>query len=107
VNRTFADGAFASRYTTFVYENGSWKHLFSPEEVSWFLPGVPFEQFVAAQQAAGVTPAAQEEAVKEAIRGRYEAGGRGEFAAAYLTSARPTGSSRGGGLGPPRRRPTG
>ena len=47
-----------------------------------FLPGVPFEQFVAVQQAAGVTPAAQEEAVKEAIHGHYEAGGRGEFAAA-------------------------
>jgi len=82
VNRTFDDGAFASRYTTFVYENGSWKHLFSPEEVSLFLRGVPFEHFVAVQQAAGVTPAAQEEAVKEAIRGHYEAGGRGEFAAA-------------------------
>jgi Domain of unknown function (DUF4352) len=83
VNRTFADGAFAPRDTTFVYENGSWKHLFSHEEVSLFLPGVPFEQFVAAQQAAGVTPAAQEAAVKEAVRGHYGAIGRGDFAAAY------------------------
>jgi hypothetical protein len=77
VNRTFADGTFAPRDTTFVYENGSWKHLFSQEEISLFLPGVPFEQFVAAQQAAGVAPDAQEEAVKEAIRGHYGAIGSG------------------------------
>jgi hypothetical protein len=83
VNRTFADGAFAPRDTTFVYENGSWKHLFSQEEAALFLPGVPFEKFVAVQQAAGMAPAAQEEAVKEAIRGHYGAIGRGEFTAAY------------------------
>jgi len=83
VNRTFADGAFAPRDTTFVHENGSWKHLFSQEEAALFLPGVPFEKFVAVQQAAGMAPAAQEEAVKEAIRGHYGAIGRGEFTAAY------------------------
>lgn len=83
VNRTFADGVSVPRDTTFVYENGSWKHLFSRQEVSLFLPGVPFERFVAAQQASGVTPADQEAAVKEATRGHYEAIGREEFAAAY------------------------
>ncbi len=83
VNRTFADGTFAPRDTTFVYENGSWKHLFSQEEISLFLPGVPFEQFVAAQQAAGGAPDAQEEAVKEAIRGHYGAIGSGKFGEAY------------------------
>lgn len=83
VNRTFADGAFAPRDTTFVYENGSWNHLFSREEISLSLPGVPFERFVAAQQAAGVAPEVQEAAIKEAVRGHYGAIGRGEFAAAY------------------------
>lgn len=83
VNRTFADGAFAPCDTTFVYENGAWKHLFSREEIGLFLPDVPFERFVAAQQASGGTPAAQEAAVKEAIRGHYGAIGMGEFAAAY------------------------
>lgn len=83
VNRTFAGGAFAPRDTTFVYEDGSWKHLFSEEEISLFLPGVPYERFVAAQQSAGVTPDAQEAAVKAAVRGHYAAIGRGEFAAAY------------------------
>jgi hypothetical protein len=50
VNRTFEDGSSVSRFTYFVYEGGSWKHRFSQEEIDLFLPGVSYEEFVAAQQ---------------------------------------------------------
>jgi len=39
-----------SRGTYFVYEDGSWKHRLSDEEINLFMPGVPFEDFVKAQE---------------------------------------------------------
>jgi FtsZ-interacting cell division protein ZipA len=50
VNRTFEDGSSSVRDTSFVYEDGSWKHRFSPEELDLFLSGVSFEEFVKRQQ---------------------------------------------------------
>lgn len=50
VDRTFADGTFISRDTYFVWEDGWWRHHLTEEEKSIFMPGVPFEEFVAAQQ---------------------------------------------------------
>lgn len=49
VYRTFESGSTITRDTFFVYEDGSWKHQFSQEEVEIFMPGTPFEEFVAAQ----------------------------------------------------------
>lgn len=49
VYRTFKDGTSITRETYFVSEGGTWKHRFSREEVEIFMPGVPFEEFVAAQ----------------------------------------------------------
>ena len=39
-----------SRGTYFVYEDASWKHRLSGEEINLFMPGVPFEDFVKAQE---------------------------------------------------------
>ena len=39
-----------SRDTYFIYEDGSWKHRLSGEEINLFMPGVPFEDFVKAQE---------------------------------------------------------
>ena len=50
VNRTFQDGSSSVRDTSFVYEDGSWKHRFSQEELGLFIPGVSFEEFVKRQQ---------------------------------------------------------
>ncbi|MDP9480978.1 MAG: DUF4352 domain-containing protein [Actinomycetota bacterium] len=47
--RTFSDGTTQERETAFVYEGGLWKHRFIGEEIYLFMPGVPFEDFVAAQ----------------------------------------------------------
>ncbi|MCA1716879.1 MAG: DUF4352 domain-containing protein [Actinobacteria bacterium] len=49
VYRTFKDGTSITRSTYFVSEGGTWKHRFSQEEIDIFMPGVPFEEFVAAQ----------------------------------------------------------
>ena len=49
VYRTFSDGSSLTRETAFVYEGGLWKHRFVGEEIDLFMPGVPFEDFVAAQ----------------------------------------------------------
>ena len=49
INRTFKDGASITRDTLFVSEGGLWKHRFSQEEIDIFMPGVPYEEFVAAQ----------------------------------------------------------
>lgn len=49
VYRTFKDGTSITRETYFVSEGGVWKHRFSEEEIEIFMPGVPYEQFVAAQ----------------------------------------------------------
>lgn len=47
--RTFSDGTTQERETVFVYEDSLWKHRFVGEEIELFMPGVPFEDFVAAQ----------------------------------------------------------
>jgi hypothetical protein len=49
VYRTFKDGTSITRDTFFVMEDGEWKHRFSQEEIGIFMPGVPYEEFVAAQ----------------------------------------------------------
>jgi hypothetical protein len=49
VYRTFKDGTSITRGTFFVSEGGVWKHRFTEEEIEIFMPGVPYEQFVAAQ----------------------------------------------------------
>jgi uncharacterized protein DUF4352 len=49
VYRTFKDGTSITRDTLFVSEDGEWKHRFTQEEVEIFMPGVPYEAFVAAQ----------------------------------------------------------
>jgi hypothetical protein len=49
VYRTFKDGTSITRGTFFVSEGGAWKHRFTEEEIDIFMPGVPYEQFVAAQ----------------------------------------------------------
>lgn len=47
---TGADGSASERTTYWVLENGEWLHRFSQEEIDLFMPGVPFEEFVAARQ---------------------------------------------------------
>jgi hypothetical protein len=49
IYRTFEDGTSITRDTLFVSEGGLWKHRFSQEEIGIFMPGVPYEEFVAAQ----------------------------------------------------------
>ena len=49
VYRTFKDGTSIERETYFVREGGSWKHRFTQEEIEIFMPGVPYEEFVALQ----------------------------------------------------------
>ena len=49
VERTFEDGTSLTRETYFVYEGGEWTHHFIDEEKDTFMPGVPYEEFVAAQ----------------------------------------------------------
>ncbi len=51
VYRTFKDGTSITRETLFVEEEGAWKHRFTQEEIDIFMPGTPYEEFVAAQQA--------------------------------------------------------
>ena len=49
VYRTFKDGSSISRDTYFVREDGAWKHRFTQEEIDLFMPGTPYEDFVAMQ----------------------------------------------------------
>jgi hypothetical protein len=58
VNRTFKDDSTLSRDTYFLYEDGTWKHLFTQEEINLFMPGTSFEEFVKAQKdsSAGSAP---------------------------------------------------
>jgi hypothetical protein len=51
VYRTFKNGTSITRDTLFVREEGAWKHRFTQEEIDIFMPGVPYEEFVALQQA--------------------------------------------------------
>lgn len=48
VDRTFTDGTSITRDTVFVWE-GYWRHHLTEEEKEIFMPGVPYEEFVAAQ----------------------------------------------------------
>ena len=41
VYRTFKDGTSITRSTYFVYEDDSWKHRFSQQEIELFMPGTP------------------------------------------------------------------
>jgi hypothetical protein len=50
VYRTFKDGSSLGRDTSFVYEDGSWKHRLSEEELALFMAGTSFEEFVKAQE---------------------------------------------------------
>ncbi len=50
VDRNFKDGFSSTLSTYFVYENGSWKHRFSEEEINSFVPGTPFKDFVSTRQ---------------------------------------------------------
>ncbi|MDP9475935.1 MAG: hypothetical protein M3R38_09650 [Actinomycetota bacterium] len=50
VYRTFTDGTSITRETYFVWEDGRWRHRLTEEEKAIFMPGVPYEEFVAAQQ---------------------------------------------------------
>jgi hypothetical protein len=43
VYRTFKDGSSVVRDTYFVYEDGSWKHRLSEEELALFMAGTSFE----------------------------------------------------------------
>ncbi len=47
---TYEDGSSSTRTTYFVYEDGIWKHRFGQEEKDLFMPDVPYEEFVAAQE---------------------------------------------------------
>lgn len=47
---TYEDGSSSTRTTYFVYEDGQWKHRFGQEEQDLFMPDVPYEEFVEAQQ---------------------------------------------------------
>ncbi|MDP9474503.1 MAG: hypothetical protein M3R38_02185 [Actinomycetota bacterium] len=49
VQITGEDGSSSVRTTYFVLEDGTWKHRFGQEEYNLFMPGVPFDEFVAAQ----------------------------------------------------------
>ena len=49
VYRTFKNGSSITRETYFVREGGTWKHRFTQEEIEIFMPGVPYEDFVALQ----------------------------------------------------------
>ena len=50
VRLTGEDGSSPVRTTYFVYEDGSWKHQFGQEEINLFMPGTPYQEFVAAQR---------------------------------------------------------
>ncbi len=49
VRLTGEDGSSSVRTTYFVYEDGAWKHRFGQEETDLFMPGTPYEEFVAEQ----------------------------------------------------------
>ena len=89
VYRIFKDGTVIDRDTLFVFEDGVWKHRFGEEEIELFMPEASFEAFVASQQGNSPQPSAsapaggEEEAVEEAVRGHYNAIGRGDFKEAY------------------------
>jgi hypothetical protein len=90
VYRTFKNGTVIDRDTYFVFEDGVWKHRFGEEEIGYFMPDASLEDLVAIQQESSPSPSAsaapargEEEAVKEAVRGHYEAIGRGDFEEAY------------------------
>ena len=50
VHRTFKDGSSLVRDTYFVYEDDSWKHRLTEEELAIFMAGTPFEDFAKTQE---------------------------------------------------------
>lgn len=96
VDRSFANGSSIFRETVFIYEDGAWRHELSEEEIAIFSPGTPFEEPAEDTVPSAKTPektsaetskkqaeASEEQAVKAAVHGHYEAIGRQNFHAAY------------------------
>ena len=91
VRLTFGDGSSSLRDTYFVHGGGEWLHRFGDEETDLFMPGTPFEEFVAASggeaTASGggstlpgpVDPGAVEEAAED----YYRAAGVGDWGYTY------------------------
>ncbi len=50
VYRTFTDGTSITRETVFVWNDTYWSHHLTEEEKDIFMPGVPYEEFVEAQE---------------------------------------------------------
>lgn len=50
VDRTFQDGTSISRDTSFVWEDGWWRHHLTDEEIEIFRPDLSCREFVAALQ---------------------------------------------------------
>jgi len=50
LTQTFRSGLTKSRTTYFVWEDGTWKHRFSPQDDAIFLPDASFDEFVKAKQ---------------------------------------------------------
>jgi hypothetical protein len=51
VRLTFADGSTSLRNTSFVYEDGAWKHRFGEEEeYDLLMPDASYKEFVSAQE---------------------------------------------------------
>ena len=48
IDRIFEDGSTITRDSYFVWEDGWWRHRLTEEEKEIFMPGVPYEEFVAA-----------------------------------------------------------
>lgn len=48
--RTFKGGSSLVRDTYFVYEDGSWKHQLTDEELALFMAASPFEELVKPQE---------------------------------------------------------
>lgn len=47
VHRTLKNGTSITRDTYFVWEDGTWKRRFTQEDIGIFMPGTPYEEFVA------------------------------------------------------------
>ena len=47
---TYEDGTSTTCITYFVHEDGQWKHRFGQEKTDLFMPDIPCEEFVQAQQ---------------------------------------------------------
>jgi hypothetical protein len=79
VYREFKDGDESSEQTHYIYEERSWKHRFSDEQKSFFMPEASFEDFVEAKRETSPGNPAEASAVENTIRNHYEAIGAGDF----------------------------